>query len=214
MAAAQVCPPGLGRDILSRDVRSRTPEDQLCDSPTTLGWVARWEHDKGPEQFVAVIEQLIERGLEFELILLGQQFDNAPDCLAKLLSVAADRIIHCGYAESREEYVKWLGRIDCVVSTAKHEFFGIAVVEAVASGAFPMLPNRLAYPEVFDVSSCPHRERYLYDGSTEHLILRLTELITSGHTAGYEDLQSIVGRFDWAVLAPGYDQLLETLAFE
>ena len=39
--------------------------------------------------------------------------------------------------------------MDVVVSTADHEFFGIAVCEAVWAGAIPIVPNRLSYVELF-----------------------------------------------------------------
>jgi hypothetical protein len=35
-----------------------------------------------------------------------------------------------------------------LISTADHEFFGISVLEAMAAGAFPILPARLSYPEL------------------------------------------------------------------
>jgi len=35
-----------------------------------------------------------------------------------------------------------------VLSTARHEFFGIAVVEALLAGCLPWLPDRLSYPEL------------------------------------------------------------------
>ena len=35
--------------------------------------------------------------------------------------------------------------MDVVVSTANHEFFGIAICEAIWAGAVPVVPDRLSY---------------------------------------------------------------------
>jgi glycosyltransferase involved in cell wall biosynthesis len=55
---------------------------------------------------------------------------------------------HWGYAVDRAEYAHWLWQCDVVVSTARHEFFGLAVAEALACGCLPVLPEALAYPEL------------------------------------------------------------------
>ena len=60
----------------------------------------------------------------------------------------AERIDHADYAPTRDEYWKRLGACDWVLSTARHEFFGIAVVEAMLAGCLPWLPPRLSYPEL------------------------------------------------------------------
>jgi glycosyltransferase involved in cell wall biosynthesis len=97
-----------------------------------------------------------------------------------------------------------------VVSTAEHEFFGIAVVEAMAAGAFPVLPDRLVYPERIPDS---HHERCLYedfDGLVKS-VRWAVEHRTAAAAVG-EDLAASVQRFDWTTVAPEYDKVLESLA--
>ena len=78
-----------------------------------------------------------------------------------------------GYRESFADYAAALGRADVVVSTARHEFYGLALLEAVAAGCAPLAPRRLAYPEVLAEEPLAAG---LYD-TNEELVARLTGLI-------------------------------------
>ena len=52
-----------------------------------------------------------------------------------------------GFAKNLEDYWSLLKQMDVVVSTANHEFFGIAICEAIWAGAIPIVPDRLSYRE-------------------------------------------------------------------
>ena len=146
------------------------------DTEPVIGWVARWEHDKRPEIFVEVVGRLLEE-FEFKLVLLGQTFTTEPDCLTDLINRAGDRILHAGYVSSQAAYWSWLTRIDLVVSTAAHEFFGIGILEAIHAGARPLLPNRLAYPELLRRCKLSSSIRLTYD-SDEQLYEYLSDYLT------------------------------------
>ncbi|XP_049517078.1 glycosyltransferase-like domain-containing protein 1 isoform X7 [Dermacentor silvarum] len=53
----------------------------LCRDPAAplhIVWPHRWEHDKGPEEFVQALLELHRLGLRFQVSFLGQQFDQLP----------------------------------------------------------------------------------------------------------------------------------------
>ena len=96
-----------------------------------------------------------------------------------------------------------------VVSAASQEYFGISVVEAVAAGAVPVLPDRLSYPEV--VPAAWHGSSLYPDGG---LTTRLREVLTGlpEWRARCEGLSAAMRRFDWREVADIYDDGLEALA--
>ncbi len=117
------------------------------DAPTTVVWPHRWEHDKGPEHLLATARQYSESH-NLRWIILGEQYEDIPESMQIFKRECVARIDHIGYVESRQQYWQWLARADWVLSTAHHEFFGIAVVESMLAGALPWLPDRLSYPEL------------------------------------------------------------------
>lgn len=167
-------------------------------------WNQRWEYDKGPAELAAAIAALDEQGTTFELVLAGEQFPTDPDEFVELRSRLGDRLVHYGWAEPRR-YIELLRSSDIVVSTAHHEFFGISVVEAIYAGAFPVLPDRLVYPERIPADL---HDRCLYQDHTD-LVAKLTWAMGNRTEAGEmaATLKSEMATFDWTVVAPQYDEL-------
>ncbi len=117
--------------------------------PLRLLWAGRFEHDKGGEGLLQALSALAARGSVFELAMVGQQFRNAPEVFAQIRQRFADRLVQFGYLPEPGDYRALLRGADIVLSTATHEFQGLAVLEAVAAGCLPAVPDRLAYPELY-----------------------------------------------------------------
>ncbi len=172
-------------------------------SPTLL-WNHRWEHDKGPDLLLDLLRRLRRRGIDFRLIVTGAGKHERADVFQQLPEAAGDNLLHMGYVESREEYEKLLRQADIVLSTARHEFFGISVIEAVGAGAFPLLPQKLSYPEIID----PDRFEECYYKDNEELESRLIRLLSDPPEVS-PDLMARVRRFDWEKIAPRFDEQIE-----
>ncbi len=121
--------------------------DRHLRTPPRVLWNQRWDHDKNPRAVFSALVRLAEAGVEFTVTLAGQNLrPNDPE-LKWVHNRLRDRIDHSGFVPA-EDYAELLSSSDVVVSAAAHEFFGIAIVEAIAAGAVPVLPDRLSYPEL------------------------------------------------------------------
>ena len=182
--------------------------------PLRILWAARWELDKNPEAFFAALEILRRQGTEFRLSVLGESFRRVPEIFAAARGSLADRIDRWGYLPRREDYEEALREADVVVSTARHEFFGVSVVEAIAAGCYPVLPRRLAYPEILSGLAGDSGEMF-YDGSARELASRLAELADRPGDLWRGDPErgrSAVARFLWPNLRSRLDDALAAAA--
>lgn len=181
--------------------RLRSIERASGDRPLVL-WNQRWEYDTGTTEFVTAIEALVSEGVDFDVALAGDRPGDDPPELSRLRASLGERLVHDGHADT-DSYRSLLRRSDIVVSTARHEFFGVAVTEAVAAGAFPVLPNRLVYPE--RIPSEHHRSCLYGEGE---FVERLRWAITHpGEIRSVVDaLAPAMFGCDWSTQAPLLDR--------
>jgi glycosyltransferase involved in cell wall biosynthesis len=168
-------------------------------------WNQRWEHDKGPEELKSIVELLIEMNIDFAMAMCGEVFVSVPPTFAEITEMLGDRLIHEGFAD-RDRYESLLLEARVVLSTADQEFFGIGVVEAIAAGAHPVLPNRLVYPErIAALDADPTTS--LFNTPTE-----AADMIVSALTCEPDPShRTAVNQYDWNKVAPEYDQALTDL---
>lgn len=90
-------------------------------------WPHRWEFDKGPEDFFETILKLKKDNHKFRLSVLGETFNIVPEIFDSIKKDLSNEIVHYGFLKSKEEFFKVLSMSHVVVSTAKHEFFGVSM---------------------------------------------------------------------------------------
>ena len=177
------------------------PELDTCkrntDNPPVIVWNHRWEHDKDPDYFFKTIYELDNNKVDFRLIVLGQSFQRQPAVFAEAQQKLAHKILHFGYVESRQKYIRFLCKADIVVSTARHEFYGISVIEAVRAGCIPVLPNRLSYPELFPA-------KFLYEEGD--LKSKLIGLLKGFKVLNEAETKNLSEQFSWLELKDKYQE--------
>jgi len=207
--------PDMGHEHLIQDVESRSdvlpvgvdlswvrPRPVARRTPQIL-WNHRWEHDKDPEAFADAVEYLLRIGVDFELVLAGPRPGRTPVALERIRELAGDRIVHDDEAPM-DTYRKLVAGSDIVVSASRQEFFGISVVEAIASGCRPVLPDRLSYPWLIPEE---YHDEVLYpEGELGPALARALQ-----RPQAPETLAKAMMRFDWTEMASDYDSRLEGL---
>lgn len=198
-----VCP--LGIEKIDTAGESEKPE-----SPLRILWAARWEYDKNPDDFFGALEKLEREGVDFIVDVIGERFRNYPEIFDKAKRRFASRIDRWGYQESRNEYVQVLREADVFVSTANHEFFGLSALEAAAGGTAVVLPDRLAYPEVFEKDG--KGREFFYDGSVDGLVEKLKGITKLKREDSLKRLKrkalDIASRYFWENRAEKLDNMI------
>ena len=184
----------------------KNPKPETRNSKLIL-WNHRWEYDKNPADFFSALYALAERGLDFQVVILGENFRNSPAEFKLAQEQLADHILHIGYAKNFSDYATWLWRSDILPVTSRHDFFGVSVAQAIYCGCYPLLPQRLAYPDLLP----PKLHAQHFYRSQDELVEKLSYLLQTPFTPSAA-LTQAVARFDWQEMAPLYDQTFQNLS--
>jgi glycosyltransferase involved in cell wall biosynthesis len=184
---------------------------KTADDPLWVVWNHRWEHDKGPERLLALVQKLAREASDVSIIwsIVGPQFRRRPPEFAVLEACIGNQprwqLKNFGFCDENE-YRELLRGADIVLSTARHDFQGLAVLEAVAAGCTPCVPDRLAYREFID-------EGFRYDSGDDieaeasaaaNMLLQWAELRRRGQALPQCNVDCLM----WMQLAAAYRHML------
>ncbi len=179
---------------------------EQAEGPPIIVWPHRWEPDKAPDVFRRALRKLADAELDFGLVLAGEDPQGSSE-RAAVLDEHASRLLAVGPFE-RSEYEHWLHRSDIVVSCAEHEFFGVAVVEALMAGCVPVLPHAHSYPELVPAE---WHSAALYRPGTFGSQLVATVSSLTEHQAATSGLAASMSRFSWTEVVGVYDHRIDAM---
>lgn len=201
-ARSVVLPVGLDAARLAAARRRETA------GPPVVVWNHRWDHDKDPDAMITAIDEVRAEGLELRVALTGGRPPTEPGALAELRQ-RWGRILVAEGDLARPDYEEVLLGARVALSTARHDYFGVAVAEAAASGAHPVAPAGCNYPAL--LPGWAH-DLCLYRHPVERRA-RLLAALADRPALDRDRLRSdIASRFDWSSVAPRYDDLFSELA--
>lgn len=195
----------LGLDLKRFDLKKIKKKEK----PSIL-WNHRWEYDKNPELFFSILEKVKNEGYKFNLIVIGENFSQSPEIFDRAKKNFKDELIHWGYAKTFELYAELLWRADILPVTSNQEFFGISVMEAIYCGNWPILPNRLTYPEL--LPEVNHKENIYQD--EKDLYKKIINAIVNIENIRKTKLSSIASKFSWDIMVPVYDDFFSNVSLE
>ena len=178
------------------------------DDPPLVLWNHRWDPDKDPASFIRIMQGVAAADVDFTIALTGERFVKQRPEHEESIAVLGNMVVVDDYLD-RDRYFEVLGRSTVVVSTALQEFFGVSVVEAMAAGAFPILPNRLVYPERVP-DDLADRMLYRSDANAVDMLVSVLQTVSETREVGAA-MRAQVDRYDWSVVAPAYDDWLESV---
>lgn len=169
-------------------------------------WNHRWEYDKNPERFFHALFEIADRGIDFRLIVLGENYGKQPRIFDEAKKRLFEKILHWGYVESFEQYCKWLAIADLLPVTSNQDFFGISVIEAMYCNVVPFFPKRLAYPEHIPTK---YHSTFFYD--EPDFVDKLQKRIWDIKYIRVMDTRQYAIKYDWNNLIDQYDRAFTNL---
>jgi glycosyltransferase involved in cell wall biosynthesis len=203
-AKSRVLPIGL--ELAALDAVRPNPKSKIAnlESPLVL-WNHRWEFDKAPRPSPGHPD-LAEQGVPFRLAIAGEPGDNPSPALYGLRDDLGERVIHFGHLPG-DRYARLLWESDVVVSTARHDFFGVATVEALYCRCLPVVPANYNYPNLIPEGL---GGRCLWESEAACVDLLERAITDPASTADLDALRLSASRFAWEIVAAQWDDALAT----
>lgn len=176
------------------------------NKPPLILWNHRLEYDKNPEDFFDALDALKKDNLKFQVAFLCETRSKKESAYRQRLDSFKNETLVSGY-QKRDDYTQILSQTTILPCTSIHDFFGISVMEAISYGAYPLLPNRLTYPDLYDATAHPE----LFYHTKDEFIDKLKAAVIHSQAAALKSYAHLTTPYLWETVIKDYDALFSSL---
>jgi len=139
-----VVPLGVDLDVFHPRARERPVDVNGDDNEVSLVCVGRFSREKRPDVAIETLRAVRAAGVSARLWMVG----DGPRRAALEAHAHDLPVVFTGHVHDRRELATLLARADVALAPCPYETFGLAALEALASGTPVVAPDRGAVPEI------------------------------------------------------------------
>ncbi len=164
----------------------------------TIMFNHRLDPDKQYLTFFNALDAVFDKGIDFRVYICGQPSSSKRDpVVQKFLQKWGSKVLHYGLVTDRKVYADLLKQSEFVVNACE-EVMGISACEAAYCGAWPIVFNAGALPDIFPFEAS---DRF---NTVEDLIAVLSNRLQTGRPNRAYKAREAVQSFDWEVQTQKY----------
>ncbi|WP_270180233.1 glycosyltransferase family 4 protein [Alkalihalobacillus sp. CinArs1] len=114
-------------------------------------FVGRFSQNKRIDKLVTLIHLLKDENPDIRLCIVGKDFDNLKDgLLKKIAEYELEDYVSIRESLPNEELLEEMGKAEYFISASAYEGFGMSALEAMSSGAIPILSDIPSFKKMVD----------------------------------------------------------------
>jgi alpha-1,3-mannosyltransferase len=185
------------------DASSRAPTKSMI-------WIGRFSQNKRLDRLIQFFGSLLRLDPEWRLTIAGQPWDLGSQALEEL--AGASGVQHAlTVVESPDdiEIKRLMGGCSVIASASDYEGFGIAVIEGMSAGLFPLLSNIAPFERLITASGVGLNVNFDQPDAAAVAFLKQREELASDHVSMRQQCMIAASRHTWENVSRQYQALYD-----